>query len=98
MPKSFHLSSAMQKSLQDEKFLSSFQAPELQVKTASSEKQEIRTNVFSSLLSISKKLDELGLSKSAQQTLNLFSFAKQEAEKNINVDANQLFFTIAEEK
>ena len=98
MPKSFHLSSEMQKTLQDEKFCSNFQPSEFQIKTASCEKKEIRSNVFASLLAISKKLDELGFYKSAQQTLKLFSFAQQEATKTKKFDANQLFLTITEDK
>lgn len=85
----------MKKTLQDEKFCLNFQASEFQVKTASTQEQEIRTNVFSSLLSISSQLDELGLSKSAKQILQLFSFAQQEAENKKDLCASKLFFTIS---
>lgn len=86
----------MKKSLQDEKFCSAFRSPEFQVKNASIQ-EEIRTDIFSSLLSASAKLDELGLSKTAQQTLELISFVQKEAKNKKNLSSSELFFTISKD-
>ena len=95
MPTSFHLSSAMQKTLQDEKWLKNFQSPETLTKEASN--KEIRTDVFSSLLGLSGQLDKLGFSKSAEQTLQLLTLARKEAQ-NLQCDVDKLFFNFSGEK